>query len=262
MVFRFPFLNNFFSHISPFLFSAADTTIIDVKTKIIQQHIRDNVYRAMSSSRQINCDKPSISSDTCDDQENNAAEENIVLSISEGCPIFPRKKTKFVVTKDLLITHKFNQHGFKHQTTDIFLVDLQGIERITPAEYPMWYVWLYYFPPCGLCGGHRYKLGKRGIGLYIYGLTLGFFGIGWVYDFFTLLCCVDDLKIKSSISLVFKDAENLDFNMKLEKPKDGEKLVSILNTELSKVPEMSKSKYVGQYKHTQHQGLMDCCKNW
>jgi len=117
-----------------------------VKTKIIQQHIRDNVYRAMSSSRQINCDKPSISSDTCDDQENNAAEENIVLSISEGCPIFPRKKTKFVVTKDLLITHKFNQHGFKHQTTDIFLVDLQGIERITPAEYPMW---LYYFPPCG-----------------------------------------------------------------------------------------------------------------
>lgn len=235
-----------------------------MKTKTIQQHIRDTVYRAMSSRRQIDCDKPAISSDTCEEQEIKIQNHSI-MSVSEGCPILPRtwrKRTKFVVTKDRLIMHKFNQNGFKNHWTDIFLVDLQGVERTSPAEYPMWYVWLYYFPPCGLCGGHRHKLGKRGFGLYLYCITLGFFGLGYVYDFFTLLCCVDNLKIKSTLKLVFKDAQDLEFQMKLESPKDGAKLLEIVNPELSKVPEMSKSKYVGQYQHIQHQGLMDCCKNW
>ena len=76
------------------------------------------------------------------------------------------------------------------------------------------------------------------------------------------MCCVDNLKIKSTLKLVFKDAEDLHFEMKLDRPEDGAKLLEIVDPELQKVPEMSKSKYVGKYKHIAHQGLMDCCKNW
>ena len=286
-----------------------DSIILDVKTKTIVQRLRDNIYNAMASSRQIDCDTPDISPESCEDQENKAADEKIVESVGEGCS--GSKKTKFIVTKDRLLVHKYNQDGFKDHWTDMFLIDLQGVERASPPEYPMWYVWLYWFPPCGLFGGHRHKLGKRGIGLYLYSFVVGVIGLGclilalsstdialvgnftvsesandnavpkpvtaltlalfvlaavalapYIFDFFTMLFCVHNLRIKSTVSLVFTDAEGLDFQMKLQKPADGQKILDLVNQEISGCPEMSKSKVVGQYRHVQHPALSDCCKSW
>jgi hypothetical protein len=293
-----------------------DSIILDVKTKTIVQKLRDNIYNAMASSRQIDCDNPNISPESCEDQENKAADETIVTSVGEGCT--GSKKTTFIVTKDRLIVHKYNQDGFKDHWTDMFLIDLQGVERASPPEYPMWYVWLYWFPPCGLFGGHRHKLGNRGIGLYLYSFVVGVIGLGclilalsstdivlmgnfttvaesdqnglesdqnvstrpvtavtpiafivaavalapYIFDFFTMLFCVHNLKIKSTIGLVFTDAEDLDFQMKLQKPADGQKILDLVNREISGCPEMSKSKVVGQYRHVQHPALMECCKSW
>ena len=132
-----------------FLFHFSDTIILDVKNKTILQKIRDSVYRAMSPDRQIDGEKPTVSYNTCDDQEDKAANEKIVESVAEGCICLPKKKTKIVVSKDRLIMHKYNQNGNKHEWTDIFLIDVQGVEQSSPPEYPMWYVWLYCFPPLG-----------------------------------------------------------------------------------------------------------------
>ena len=239
-----------------------DTIILDVKNKTILQKIRDSVYRAMSPDRQIDGEKPTVSYNTCGDQEDKAATEKIVDSVAEGCFCLPKKKTKIVVTKDRLMMHKYNQNGNKHEWTDIFLIDVQGVEQSSPPEYPMWYVWLYCFPPCGLFGGHRHKLGQRGLGLYLYCITLGFFGLGYIFDFFTMLFCVQNLKIKDELKMVVKDAEDLDFQMKLKKPADGKKLVNLVNTEIKRAPQMSKSNEVGRFQHVQHPAIMDCCKNW
>ena len=62
-----------------------DSIILDVKTKTIVQKLRDNIYNAMASSRQIDCDNPNISPESCEDQENKAADETIVTSVGEGC---------------------------------------------------------------------------------------------------------------------------------------------------------------------------------
>jgi hypothetical protein len=158
--------------------------------------------------------------------------------------------------------HKYGYDGNKDEWTDIFLTDVQGIEISSPPEYPMWYVWLYYFPPCGLFGGHRYKLGHRGIKLYLYAITAGYFALGWLHDFFTLLFCAQNLKVPSELRLVMKDADELDFSIRLKKSDDGQRLRSNIKNELKKHPHMSKSKYVGQFQHIQHPALSDCCKNW
>lgn len=42
---------------------------------------------------------------------------------------------------------------------------------------------LWFF--LGFLGGHKFYLGKIGTGI-LYILTLGFFGIGWFFDLFTL----------------------------------------------------------------------------
>ena len=71
-----------------------DTIILDVKNKTILQKIRDSVYRAMSPDRQIDGEKPTVSYNTCGDQEDKAATEKIVDSVAEGCFCLPKKKNQ------------------------------------------------------------------------------------------------------------------------------------------------------------------------
>jgi hypothetical protein len=49
------------------------------------------------------------------------------------------------------------------------------------------YVLWFFF---GLWGGHRFYLGRPGMGI-LYLFTLGLFGVGWIYDLFTLSKQVD-----------------------------------------------------------------------
>jgi len=73
---------------------------------------------------------------------------------------------------------------------------------------------------------------------------------------------VDELKIRSQVSLVFQDAEDLDTNMQLLKFKDATKLRQRIAVELRRHPKMSKANLLGSYQHLQHPAIMDCCKNW
>lgn len=45
---------------------------------------------------------------------------------------------------------------------------------------------LFFFCIIGLCGFHRFYIGKIGTGV-IYLFTFGLFGLGLIYDLFTLL---------------------------------------------------------------------------
>ena len=197
-----------------------DTILIDVKSMAIMQRIRDAMYRVMAPGRQINPKKPTVSLLTCEEQESNTTK--IVRSEPLGC--LKSHRIKMVVTKDRLIMHKENQNHMKNEWTDIFLLSLQGIERTTPEEYPWYYIWFYAFPPWGLFGLHRIKLGHRGFWLRVYQGTFGYLGVGYVFDLFTMCCCIQNLKIKSEFKMVFQRATDLHFHMILH----GKQLNSLL----------------------------------
>ena len=154
--------------------------------------VRDAVYLAMAPDRQIDENNPTVSLVSSIEQENQADASQIINSAPKGgCCGILAQRTKFVITHDRLIMVKENQNGFKYEFTDLFLIDLQGLESTSPPAYPMWYVWLYWFPPAGLCGCHRYKLGQRGCGLYLYAVTLGYFGFRKI-SMFVLLAVVHE----------------------------------------------------------------------
>jgi hypothetical protein len=241
----------------------SDSILLDVRSMDIMQKIRDTAYRVMAPGRQMNKKSPTVSHLSCEDQEAKAAAENIVKSEPQGCFCCKQEKTKIVVTKDRLILHKQNQNGFKNIWVDMFLLDLQGIELTTPTTYPLYYVWFYAFPPWGLMGCHRIKFGHKGIELYLYQLTCGYFGIGWLYDMLTMCFCINNIQIKSELKMVVEDCEEWgDFQMLLQDPKDNERLRRVLATELRKNIAMSTSNDVGTFKHIRHTALMDCCKDW
>ena len=171
---------------------ADDSFILDVKNKKIMHKVRDAVYLAMAPDRQIDENNPTVSLVSSIEQENQADASQIINSAPKGgCCGILAQRTKFVITHDRLIMVKENQNGFKYEFTDLFLIDLQGLESTSPPAYPMWYVWLYWFPPAGLCGCHRYKLGQRGCGLYLYAVTLGYFGFRKI-SMFVLLAVVHE----------------------------------------------------------------------
>ena len=70
---------------------------------------------------------------------------------------------------------------------DLFLIpsmDRSADRRFVagPIDYSVAWILLTFL---GLFGSHRFYQGKWGTGL-LYLLTLGLFGIGWLYDFWTL----------------------------------------------------------------------------
>ena len=118
------------SYTIAFIGKAEDTILLDVKSMKILQHLRDAVYKAMAPARQINKKMPTISLLSCNEQEEKAAKKNVVKSYNVFCA---NKPISFVVTKDRLLMHKKDQNGLKHEWTDVFLKDLQGHEKSTPA---------------------------------------------------------------------------------------------------------------------------------
>ncbi len=77
---------------------------------------------------------------------------------------------------------------------DLFLIpgmDRKADFRFTTGRYDYPLAWLL-LTFLGLLGIHRFYLGKIGTG-FIYLITGGLFGIGWLYDFCTLNQQVDEL---------------------------------------------------------------------
>jgi len=64
-------------------------------------------------------------------------------------------------------------------------------------EKELWVAYALWFF-CGLCGIHKFYLGKIGMGI-IYFLTCGFFFIGWFIDLFTLPSQVDRYNLRENI---------------------------------------------------------------
>jgi TM2 domain-containing membrane protein YozV len=79
---------------------------------------------------------------------------------------------------------------------DVFLIpsmarkaDLRYAEG--PTDYSLAWILLTFL---GVFGVHRFYLGKWGTGL-VYLLTLGLFGIGLIYDFWTLNAQISELNL-------------------------------------------------------------------
>lgn len=72
---------------------------------------------------------------------------------------------------------------------DLFLIPglyRRAEKRYTAGRYDFTAAWLLHtMAGIGLFGLHRFYIGKWGTGL-LYLCTLGLFGVGWIYDFFTL----------------------------------------------------------------------------
>ncbi|XP_041470854.1 uncharacterized protein LOC121420333 [Lytechinus variegatus] len=45
--------------------------------------------------------------------------------------------------------------------------------------------YMFWLPPVGIFGGHHYYLGRFGYGV-VYSLTMGLFGVGWLFDLFRI----------------------------------------------------------------------------
>lgn len=76
---------------------------------------------------------------------------------------------------------------------DLFLIpgmDRRAAQRYTAGNYDYTVAWIL-LTFLGIFGLHRFYLGKIFTGL-IWLFTLGFFGIGWLYDFCTLNEQVDE----------------------------------------------------------------------
>lgn len=70
---------------------------------------------------------------------------------------------------------------------DLFLIpslDRQAARNFTPGKYDYTVAWLLqtFLGPLGI---HKFYLGNVGMGL-LWLFTAGLFGLGWIYDFWTL----------------------------------------------------------------------------
>lgn len=63
-------------------------------------------------------------------------------------------------------------------------MDRRADRRYQPGPYDYTLAWIF-LTFLGLLGVHRFYIGKWGTGI-IYLLTGGLFGLGWIYDFWTL----------------------------------------------------------------------------
>ena len=63
-----------------------------------------------------------------------------------------------------------------------------------PVDYSLWWILLTFL---GLFGIHRFYMGKWGTGI-LYLLTLGLFGIGYIYDLWTLNSQISELNLCKS----------------------------------------------------------------
>jgi len=59
---------------------------------------------------------------------------------------------------------------------------------------------LFFFCLIGLCGFHRFYIGKIGTGI-IYLFTFGLFGLGLIYDLFTLIKQVNNYNNLKSLEI-------------------------------------------------------------
>ena len=77
---------------------------------------------------------------------------------------------------------------------DFFLIpamDNQADKKYTPGDYDYDLIWIAQ-TYLGWTGLHKFMMGKKGEG-FLYLFTLGFFLIGWAFDFVTLNEQIDEL---------------------------------------------------------------------
>lgn len=120
-----------------------DSWTIHVPSFQLAHSIRDAIYRAMASSRQINPFEDLTDPNTSLDQLNRAPNENTIVGTNND---------KLVITKDRLLFLKHRRGGIKREWVEIFQKDIKGVEINSPAQWPSWYAVVWYFPPWGLCG--------------------------------------------------------------------------------------------------------------
>ena len=222
------------------------TWLIRMKSGMIAHGIRDAMYRAMAPSRQINPFQRHVSSDTYLNQVNKApanrtfdGPKRISRKASRACYTSGKGlKDKIVVTPDSLLFHKHKRGGMKQEWVAVFNKDVRAIEINSPGQWPTWYAVMWYFPPWGLFGCHRQILGapRCGIGMWLYRLTLGGFGILWVADAFIMCCCIDMLRMRNEIKVSVTDGDDLDLSILIDKTTDGERFRNVLNAELRRNP--------------------------
>jgi len=63
----------------------------------------------------------------------------------------------------------------------------------THSQFIGYVLWVF-----GFTGSHRFYLGKWGTGI-LYLLTLGIFGIGLIYDFWTLNSQISELNLSKQV---------------------------------------------------------------
>jgi hypothetical protein len=82
------------------------------------------------------------------------------------------------------LDRELSEHLVVHLTNTVAALD-------GPIDYPMVWVLVTFL---GAFGVHRFCLGKSGTGI-LYLVTLGLFGIGLIYDFWTLNSQISELNL-------------------------------------------------------------------
>ena len=96
--------------------------------------------------------------------------------------------------------------------------------------------------------------------IWAYRVTLGFFGLGYLWDAFVMCCCIERLRTKSEIRIVSRQ-RSIELAMKVKTTKDAEKYRESIKRELVRLPgyRFADPQLNASFHHIKMNLPLECC---